>query len=97
MILAGLRKLGSIVETEIQHMPILDDIMDHEVLGRERKRGMALGRADGERSVILRQMEKRFGTVPDWARQRIDSLTEHALENLALRILDASTLEDLFA
>ena len=28
-------------------MPILDDIMDHEVIGRERRIGMALGFEEG--------------------------------------------------
>jgi hypothetical protein len=44
-------------------MPILDDIMDHEVLGRERKRGIAPGRAEGlaegERTVVLRLLDAR--------------------------------------
>jgi hypothetical protein len=47
MILAGLRKLGTIIEREMEQMPILDDIMDHDVLGPERRRGIALGGAEG--------------------------------------------------
>ncbi len=43
MVLAGLRKLNSLIEEEVRHMPILDDIMDDEVLGRERKLGIAMG------------------------------------------------------
>jgi len=100
MILAGLRKLGTVIEREISRMPILDDIMDHEVLGRERKRGIEMGRAEGrvegERQVIVRQIGKRFGAVPDWARQRIDVLSEAELERVELRLLDAASLEELF-
>ena len=58
--LAGLRELEEVIEREIQQMPILDDIMDNKVLGRERKRGIALG----ERQLVLRQIDKRFGSVP---------------------------------
>ena len=92
-------------------MPILDDIMDHEVLGRERKRGIALGRekgleeglaeglakglAKGEQQVVLRQIGKRFGQVPAWARKRIEALSGAALEQVGLRLLDASSLEEL--
>jgi len=36
MVLAGLRKLGNTIDREIEQMPILDDIMDHEVLARAR-------------------------------------------------------------
>jgi hypothetical protein len=91
MVLAGLRTLGTTIEEEIQQMPILDDIMDHEVIGRERKRGIALG----ERLVILRLVGKRFGPVPDWAKQRLDELTGADLEQVELRLLDAASLEEL--
>jgi len=97
MILAGLRKLGTIIETEIEQMPILDDIMDHEVLGRERKRGIALGIAEGERKVVLRQLGKRFGPVPDWAAQRLSNLSPTELEKVEFRLLDAPSLEELFS
>jgi len=74
-------------------MPILNDIMDHELFGRERK----LGREDGERTVILSLMTERFGPVPVWARERIESLKAPELEKLALRVLKARTLEDLLS
>jgi hypothetical protein len=32
-ILAGLRKLGSAILTEVKQMPILNDLMDHDLLG----------------------------------------------------------------
>lgn len=78
-------------------MPILDDIMDHEVLGRERKRGIALGIAEGERKVVLRQLGKRFGPVPDWAAQRLSNLSPTELEKVEFRLLDAPSLEELFS
>ena len=119
MTLAGLRKLETVIERETEQMPILDDIMDHEVLGRERKRGIALGRekgleeglaeglakglerglaeglAKGEQRVVLRLIGKRFGPVPVWARKRIEALSGPALEQVGLRLLDASSLEEL--
>ena len=39
IILAGLRKLGDLVRTEVKHMPILDDIMDHDVIGPAIRQG----------------------------------------------------------
>jgi hypothetical protein len=104
LILAGLRKPGTFIEREIERMPILDDIMDHEVIGRERKRGMALGREEGlaeglvagERRVVLRLIGKRFGGIPEWVKQRLDTLSEADLEQIELRLLDAPTLEELF-
>jgi hypothetical protein len=84
-------------------MPVPDDIMDHEVIGRERKRGIAPGReeglaeglAAGERRLVLRLMGKRFGRVPEWAKQRPDALSVSDLEQVGLRILDAASVEEL--
>ena len=105
MILAGLRSLAAVIEKELERMPILNDIMDHEVIGRERKIGIALGREEGmqkglqtgERRVILSQVADRFGPIPDWARERFERCSAPELEKLALRVLKARTLEDLLS
>jgi hypothetical protein len=91
MILAGLRSLGTVLEEELERMPILNDIMEHEVIGRERKRGMA----EGARSVILSLIGERFGPVPAWARERVEALAAPELERLVSRGLKARSLEDL--
>lgn len=103
MILAGLRKLGKVIEQEAHQMPLLDDIMDHEVLGREFKRGLTQGREqgreqgrhDGELAVLLRQIEKRFGSVPPQLRERLDKMPASEVESVALRLLDARSIEEL--
>ena len=60
LILAGLRHLEETVEREARKMPILDDILDNKVLGREFKRGLQ----EGELTVLRRLIEKRFGAIP---------------------------------
>jgi len=70
-------------------MPIPDDIMDHEVIGRERRRG--------QREVILALMAERIGPVPAWAKERLESLGDAERNQVALRILKADSLEDLLA
>src|SRR5262249_39602109 len=103
--LAGLRKLESVIEEEIRQMPILDDIMDHGIIGRERKKGMEIGRAEGlaegeaigERRILLNLIDHRFGGVPEWARVRLQALSSSELEKLSQRLLDAASLDDLFA
>jgi len=72
LILAGLRRMGEVVEQEARKMPILNDILDHEVLGREFKKGLAegvqqgvrQGMQQGELKVLRRLIEKRFGAMP---------------------------------
>jgi hypothetical protein len=91
IILSGLRGLEEVVEEEIRNMPILNDIMDHKVLGREYKRGLQ----QGELTVLRRQIEKRFGAIPSWAEERLSSHTAAELEALSVRLLDANSLEDL--
>jgi hypothetical protein len=88
VILSGLRKnLGNLVEEEAKKVPILNDILQHEVLGREYK--------SGELTILRRQIEKRFGSVPKWAEQRLAKLSAKELEELSVRVLDAKSIESL--
>ena len=72
-------------------MPILDDIMDHDILGP----AIRQGRVEGEQTLFIRLAEKRFGPVPAWARQRLEAMSASELEETALRLLDAASLEEL--
>jgi predicted transposase YdaD len=96
-------------------MPILNDIMDHEVIGPLLRQGMEIGRIDGriegrvegrvegriegliegERRIILLQLSHRFGTVPAWAKNRIERMSAAEVAGVAARLLNASGLEDL--
>lgn len=54
------------------------------------------GRKEGQREILRRQLEKRFGAIPDWADSRLSSFSASELDEIAVRLLDASRLEDLF-
>ncbi len=81
-------------------MPLLDDIMDHEVLGPLIRDGMEKGLEKGkleEGTLILRRLiAKRFGPLPSWAEERLAKLTLSQLEDLSLRVLDAQSMTDMF-
>jgi Domain of unknown function (DUF4351) len=98
LILAGLRRLSGIVEEEARKLPIHIDILENEVLGREYKRGRQEGERDGELrgelTIFRRQIEKRFGPIPNWAEERLGKLTTCELEDLSLLLLDAHNLEE---
>jgi hypothetical protein len=81
------RHLEEAVEQEARKAPILNDILDHKVLGREFKRS--------ELTVLRRQIEKRFGAIPGWAEERLASQSSTELEELSVRVLDAGSIEDL--
>ncbi len=80
-------------------MPILNDILDNKVLGREYKRGLqegeSKGELKGELTVLRRQIQKRFGPIPSWAEERLAGRSTAELEELSVRVLDAQNLEDL--
>ncbi|HLI82740.1 MAG TPA: DUF4351 domain-containing protein [Bryobacteraceae bacterium] len=104
LILAGLRRaLGRLIEEEAEKMPILNDILDHEVLGREYKKGLAEGVQKGmqegvqlgELKLLRRLVERRFGPVPGWAEERLSKMPAQQLEELSVRVLDAGSIEDL--
>jgi hypothetical protein len=87
--LAGLRGLEETVEEEARKMPLLNDILENRVLGREFKRG--------ELSLLRRLIEERFGPIPKWAEDRLTGLSAAELEELGVRVLKTKTIEELFA
>ena len=103
LIISGLRKLEEFVEKEARKMPILNDLMDHKVLGREFKRGheeglqegLMEGLRQGEWNILRKQIEKRFGAVPPRIEEQLMSLSASELENLSVRLLDARSLAEL--
>jgi len=95
LILSGLRHLGTVVEQEAKKMPILNDILEHEVLGREFKKGLLEGRQEGMLSVLRRQIEGRFGKIPRWAEERLAKQSPEEPEQLGVRVLKAQSLEEL--
>ena len=57
----------------------------------------ARGEARGEAKVLMRQLTKRFGPLTPEAAQRLQSATAEQLERWTDRILDAPTLDAVFA
>ena len=51
-------------------MPILDDIMDHDLLGPAIRQGIEQGKRQGIQEILRRQIDKRFGDLPAWAEKR---------------------------
>jgi hypothetical protein len=101
LILARLRQLSSEVIRETRNMPILEDIMDHDIIGpairQGRAEGRVEGRVEGQVEILLSLIEKRFGRVPATVGKRIAALKPAQLKRVGLRLLDARRIEDLFA
>ena len=68
-----------------------DVFAEGERLGEQR--GEQRGRQQEAASLLLRQLTRRFGPLPDWAEQRLQSAPLSELESWAERVLDAPTLD----
>ena len=60
-------------------------------------RGRAEGRAEGERTLLQRQLRRRFGGRPPEAAARVDRASSPDLQSWAENLLDAGTLDEVFA
>ncbi len=66
------------------------------MLEGERK-GRREGRREGATDLLTRQLQCRFGPLPDWASARIAGADSSCLERWSLAILSAASLEALLA
>jgi hypothetical protein len=91
--------LAPAIREEAQNMPILNDIMDHEVIGPAIRQGLKRGREEGEKAASLKLVklfvEKRFGEIPAYVEARLTAMSTDELDLIAGRVLDAPSLEDL--
>ena len=77
-------------------MPILDDIMDHDVIGPAIREGLQQGRQEEVLKILRGQISKRFGAPPAWVEDRLANSPIAALEDLSLRLLDVPSIDELF-
>jgi hypothetical protein len=64
-------------------------------LGLGRREGRREGRQEGEAAMLLRLLERRFGTVDEALRQRLQAADADTLLRWGERIFQASTAEDV--
>jgi hypothetical protein len=66
--------------------------------GEEKGRQQGLQQAEAAlAALLLRQLERRFGALPDWARQRVLAADTVTIQDWGLRVLEAASLEEVFA
>ena len=61
------------------------------------REGFEKGLQQGQRSLLLSQLEAKFGTVPPAQLARLDGADEAALRRFARRLLVAASVEEVFA
>ena len=58
--------------------------------------GIEQGLSQGEALLLIKQLTKRFGTLPTWTEEKISQASRQQLEVWGERIFDVQTLEELF-
>jgi Domain of unknown function (DUF4351) len=76
--------------TQFEQELTMSYITTGERIGYER------GREEGEQSLVLRQLQKRVGDLPEDVRVRVQNLPLNQLEELGEALLDFTAIEDLF-
>ncbi|MBF0627132.1 MAG: Rpn family recombination-promoting nuclease/putative transposase [Magnetococcales bacterium] len=73
--------------------------IEGEIIGEQRgiQIGEQRGEQRGEAKILIRQLQRRFGALPAWASEAIAKAEPPALETWSLRILEAQSLDELFA
>ena len=59
--------------------------------------GFQKGIEQGEVALLVKQLTKRFGSLPDWATEKLQQANREQLAVWAERIFDAESLEQFFA
>jgi predicted transposase YdaD len=96
LVISGIRTLEETIKEEALKMPILNDIMDNKVFGPVIRQSRQEGLQEGRQAMLRRQLEKRFGPIPEWVEKRLAGLPTDDLDEVGVRLLDASSFEDLF-
>ena len=60
------------------------------------EQGIEQGVLTGEATLLRRQLQLRFGTLPTWASDRLAQANRDILEQWGLKVLDAKTLAEIF-
>lgn len=75
-------------ETERPAMTMAEELM---------QKGRAQGRAEGQVTLLVKQLTRKFGDLPAEYRARLEAATTELLESYAERLLGAGTLAAVFA
>jgi hypothetical protein len=100
LVTCGVRGLEEVCKKELKTMPVTLDLSRNpffaRFIERGRVKGERQGRKRGVKQVVRLLLRKRFGRLPATITKRLDKLSEAKAQELALAIIDAKSLEELF-
>lgn len=80
--------------TVLRESPWYEEILK-EGLQQGKKQGLQQGRLEGETQLVIRQLQRRLGTLDDTLKQQIQMLPVEQLESLAEELLDFRDIQQL--
>ncbi len=60
------------------------------------RKGVRKGVKKGKATTLRTQLAQRFGPLPEWVEQRLEKADEQELESWIMRVLTATSLEEIF-
>ena len=87
--------MGNIMFRHQGLLPFLNDVFEKGVVEGFDK-GRLKGETRGRAETLLRQLRKRYGTVPDFAIDRVHAAGIEDLDRWANAVLDAPSLDAVF-
>ena len=90
------KRIAAVVDPEQENAmrPFYEMVVQE---GYERAREEPQERLEGQRAMLLRLLGRRFGAVPEQIAARVAAATQQELERWCDRVLDAASLDDVFA
>ncbi len=92
-LLAGINYSEELIAMYLQEDILQESVIYQKILNK----GLQQGEQQGESSLIIRQLSRRFGTVEGAIQERIRQLSVSQLEELGESLLDFSSLSDLLS
>ncbi|TSH94531.1 DUF4351 domain-containing protein, partial [Verticiella sediminum] len=80
--------------TSVERIGIEKGLAQGRLEGRQE--GQREGRLLGMQQILLSLLERRFGPLPQAARERVQTASVDTLQAWLLRVLDAAVLDDVF-
>ena len=91
--LSGLRRLSKKFKMEVKKMGVYIDIEENVFLKDIRDQGLARGRAEGKAETLREQLEMKFGSLPVWARERLNAGRADQMQVWTRKVLTARSLQ----
>ncbi|MGB3189001.1 MAG: DUF4351 domain-containing protein, partial [Limnoraphis sp.] len=96
-IIAGLRYDKTLIQQLLREDIMRESVIYQDILQQGVRQGVQRGRGEGEASLIIRQLTRRFGELPPQLPQQIRSLSLTQLDALGEELLDFTEIAEVIA